>query len=127
MEFIMILLIRLAATLPAVAALLWSPLVLAHAFPQEAQPGVGAVLDAAPQQVRIRFDSRLEEKFSVIMVKDANGHRVSGKTKLDPDTHESLETELEALAPGDYHVYWSVVSSDGFRTKGDYVFHIKSK
>lgn len=113
------------AALLAGAALLWTSSALAHAFPEDAQPGVGAVLQQAPHQVRIRFDSRLEEEFSVIIVKDANGDRVSGRTRLDPDSRKSLEVNLPALKPGDYHVYWNVVSWDGHRTKGDYVFHVK--
>jgi methionine-rich copper-binding protein CopC len=106
-------------------ALLWTTAALAQAFPEDSQPGVGAVLQQAPHQVRIRFDSRLEEEFSVIIVKDAHGDRVSGRTRLDPDSRKSLEVNLPALKAGDYHVYWSVVSWDGHRTKGDYIFHVK--
>ena len=108
-------------------ALLWASSASAHAFPEETRPEVGAVLNKAPQQVWIRFDSRLEDEFSVIVVKNAAGNRVSGKTKLDPESRRSLEVGLKALAPGDYHVYWSVVSWDGHRSKGDYVFHINPK
>jgi hypothetical protein len=114
----------ITAVLLSGAVLLWTPAVLAHAFPEDTQPGAGAVLHEAPKQVRIRFDSRVEREFSVIVVKDANGERVSGKTILDPATQKSLEVSLPALAPGDYHVYWNVVSWDGHRTKGDYVFHV---
>ena len=105
------------------AALFRAPLVLAHAFPEAVQPGVGAVLHDAPKLVRIRYDSGLEEEFSEIVVKDSNGNRVSGRTKLDPASRKTLEAGLKDLEPGDYHVYWTVVSWDGHRTKGDYVFH----
>jgi len=115
----------ITASLLAGAALLWTSAALAHAFPEDSQPGVGAVLEHAPHQVRIRFDSRLEQEFSVIIVKDAGGERVSGRTRLDPESRKSLEVDLPALKAGDYHVYWNVVSWDGHRTKGDYVFHVK--
>lgn len=59
-------------TAPLSGAVPWTPAVLAHAFPENTQPGAGTVLHAAPKQVRIRFDSRLEHEFSVIDVKDAN-------------------------------------------------------
>jgi methionine-rich copper-binding protein CopC len=114
----------IAAALLNGAALVWTPAALAHAFPEDTQPGPGAVLQEAPRQVRIRFDSRVEQEFSVIVVKDANGEQVSGRTKIDPATQKSLQVSLPALAPGDYHVYWSVVSWDGHRTKGDYIFHV---
>jgi methionine-rich copper-binding protein CopC len=117
----------LRTTLVSGTALLWSGGVLAHAFPEDVQPGVGAVMREAPKQVRIRFDSRLEREFSTIVVKDAAGERISGKSKLDPKSRKTLEVGLPALKPGDYHVYWSVVSWDGHRTKGDYVFHLRSK
>jgi methionine-rich copper-binding protein CopC len=119
--------IGITATLLMSGAALWSAAVLAHAFPEESRPGVGAVLHQAPHQVRIRFDSRLEEEFSVIIVKDANGERISGRTRLDPKSRKTLEVSLPALQPGDYHVYWNAVSWDGHRTKGDYVFHLKPR
>ena len=114
----------ITAALLSGAALMWTPAVLAHAFPEDTQPGAGAVLHTAPQQVRIRFDTRVEQEFSVIVVKGANGERVSSRTKIDPVSRKTLEVSLPALEPGDYHVYWSVVSWDGHRTKGDYVFHV---
>lgn len=117
----------LRTTLVSGAALFWSGSVLAHAFPVDVQPGAGAVMHEAPKQVRIRFDSRLEREFSIIVVKDVAGERISGKSKLDPKSRKTLEVSLPALKPGDYHVYWSVVSWDGHRTKGDYIFHIRSK
>ena len=83
------------------------------------------MLHEAPKQVRIRFDSRLEDVFSIIVVKDATGERISGRTKLDPDSLKTLEVSLPALKPGEYHVYWTALSWDGHRTKGDYVFHFK--
>lgn len=98
---------------------------LAHALPEESQPAVGAILNEAPKKVRIRFDSRLEDEFSIIVVKDAAGERISGRTKLDPDTRKTLKVSLPNLKPGEYHVYWTVVSWDGDRTMGDYVFHFK--
>lgn len=114
----------ITASLVAGAALFWMPAALAHAFPQDSQPGVGAVLHEAPQQVRIRFDSRVEQEFSTIVVKDATGDRVSGKTRLDPASLQTLEASLQPLAPGEYHVYWSVLSWDGHRTTGDYTFRV---
>jgi methionine-rich copper-binding protein CopC len=114
----------ITAALLSSVALVWTPAVLAHAFPEEMQPGAGAVLHAAPKQVRIRFDSRVEQEFSVIVVKDASGERISGRTKIDPVSRKTLEVSLPELTPGEYHVYWNVVSWDGHRTKGDYVFHV---
>ena len=103
----------------------WASAAYSGAFPVESQPKAGAILHEAPKEVRIRFDSRLEDEFSIIVVKDAAGERISGRTKLDPDTRKTLKVSLPNLKPGEYHVYWTVVSWDGDRTKGDYVFQFK--
>lgn len=106
------------------SAFAWSPAALAHAFPQREEPGAGSVVHEPPQQVRIWFDSRIEREFSIIVVKDANGNQVSGKSKIDPKSFQLLEADLQLLAPGTYHVYWAVVSWDGHHTKGDYTFSV---
>lgn len=98
--------------------------IQAPASLEKSQPAAGAVLREAPKEVWIRFDERLEMEFSVIVVKDAGGERISGRTKLDPETRKTLRVELPALAPGEYHVHWNAVSWDGPPTKGDYVFHV---
>jgi methionine-rich copper-binding protein CopC len=98
--------------------------MLSPAFPEESQPAAGAILHEAPKEVWIRFDERLEKEFSVIIVKDASGERISGRTKFDFQTRKILKVELPPLAPGEYHVYWNAISWDGPPTKGDYVFHV---
>jgi len=102
----------------------WTPSALAHAFPEREEPAVGSVVHYSPQRVRIWFDSRIEREFSVIVVKDKNGNKVSGNTSIDPKSFQMLEVVLQALAPGTYRVYWAVVSWDGHRTKGDYSFSV---
>lgn len=116
---------RIRVALAAGAAILWTSLALAHAMPQDMQPGVGAVLNVAPHRVRIRFDARLEEAFSTIEVRDDDGNTVSGKTTVDPDSPQTLEVAIREMIAGDYHVYWDVISVDGHRTSGDYVFHFR--
>ena len=117
--FILSLLISVPTPWKASAAGIQAP-----AFLEESQPAVGAVLQETPKEVWIRFDERLEEEFSVIVVKDAGGERISGKTKLDLPTRKTLRVELPALTSGEYHVYWNAVSWDGPPTKGDYVFQV---
>ena len=117
--FILSLLICASMSWKAYAAGIQAP-----AFLEESQPAVGAVLQETPKEVWIRFNERLEEEFSVIIVKDVGGERISGKTKLDLPTRKTLRVELPALTSGEYHVYWNAVSWDGPPTKGDYVFQI---
>ena len=105
--------------------LTWSAVVMAHAMPENSEPGAGAVVDAAPKSIKITFDARLEEAFSTITVKDSDGQTINSHTRLEPANQKVLETDLSGLLPGDYHVYWNVISVDGHRTNGDYVFHFR--
>ncbi len=105
---------------------LWPSVVGAHAFPDHAEPKVGATINTPPTQVRIWFDGALEPVFSTICVQDAGGQQVD---KVDGHVDDSdptlLEVGLTPLSPGTYRVIWSVVARDGHRTEGDYTFAIK--
>ncbi len=104
----------------------WPQLLLAHAFPDHAVPGAGAVLTQAPSMVTIYFDADLEPIFSSLIVRDAQGAQVSeGNGSVDPKNPTMLSTRLVATAKGTYHVYWRVVSRDGHRTEGDYTFSVR--
>ena len=98
---------------------------LAHAFPTQQSPGAGAELPKPPDKVSILFDGELEASFFSLRVVDESNHTVSkGTAHLAPKNNRMLETGLKALGPGKYHVFWSVVSRDGHRTKGDYSFRV---
>ena len=98
----------------------------AHAFPDHADPRVGAKLTVPPDRVRIWFDSALEPAFSTIMVHDAAGRMVDKKdSSVNPSDPKLLEVSVPRLPPGSYRVIWSVVARDGHRTTGDYTFVIK--
>lgn len=109
----------------ATLAMLWQAAACAHAFPEHEQPGVGAVLHHPPKQISIRFDSRVESAFSTLTVKDASGKDIGLESRVDDASQRTLEAEVPPLAPGEYHVYWKVVSADGHSSEGDYVFTIR--
>jgi len=106
-------------------ALAWTTVAAGHAFPQREAPGVGSVVHESPKEVRIWFDAKVEPAFSTLVVKDSSGNKISGKSKVDPESSQLLEANLPALAPGDYHVYWKVVAWDGHNSEGDYIFTVK--
>jgi copper resistance protein C len=100
--------------------------VLAHAFPDHADPKVGATLAAPPARVRIWFDGVLEPAFSTISVQDKAGKVVDNRDgRVNASAADLLEVTLPRLASGTYRVIWSVVARDGYRTAGDYSFGIK--
>ena len=117
---------RAAATAIVLAcgALMWATAALAHAFPEREEPGVGAVVRETPKQVRIWFNAKLEPVFSTVFVEDADGKRISGASRVDPDSLDMVEAPLQPLDAGKYHVYWKVVARDGHRTEGDYTFAV---
>lgn len=120
-------------TLPAVIALcgltlfsLWPRSAWGHAFPQRAEPRVGATVVVSPTRVRIWFDGALEPAFSTLRVQHASGQPVDkGDARVDPADATLLEASLPPLSPGTYRVIWSVVARDGHRTEGDYTFSIQ--
>ena len=112
-------------TVSAAVCLAWTAAVMAHAFPQKEEPRVGSVVHQAPAVVRIWFNAKLEPLFSTVVVKDAQGNKVSGDSRVDPDTQSLIESPLQPLAAGQYHVFWRVVARDGHRTEGDYRFTVK--
>lgn len=115
----------LAAVL--LSALAIAPAALAHAFPDNSSPHVGATVTTSPKEVKVWFDGEIEPVFSTLLVKNAMGHQVStGKGEVDKKNHALLETALPAaLPPGKYEVYWSVIAHDGHHTEGHFAFTVK--
>ncbi|HEX5352707.1 MAG TPA: copper resistance protein CopC [Rhodanobacteraceae bacterium] len=116
-----------AFTLAFLIALAVPPVALAHAFPENSSPHVGATVTTAPEQVKVWFDGELEPVFSTLIVKNASGRQVStGKGKVDAKNHALLETPLLPHLPaGTYTVYWSVIAHDGHHTAGHFTFTVK--
>ena len=116
-----------ACALTLVAALLLAPPpARAHAFPDHAEPRVGASVSPSPPEVRIWFDGEIEPVFSTIRVEDENKRRIDrGDGGVSPQDNRLLAVRIPPLAPGKYRVYWSVVARDGHRTEGDYRFRVR--
>ena len=96
-----------------------------HAFPQRAEPPVGATVAVSPLHVRIWFDAALEAAFSSLRVQTASGQRIDqGDGQVHPTDATLLEVRLPPLPLGTYRVLWSVVARDGHRTEGDYTFTV---
>lgn len=99
---------------------------LGHAYPDHADPKVGAEVSRAPVRVRIWFDSDLEPLFSSISVQDAKGNKIdSNDGRVSPVDDTLLEVGLPPLAAGSYRVIWNVVARDGHRTSGNYTFTVR--
>jgi methionine-rich copper-binding protein CopC len=115
-----------AAILFTVFLLVMPKAARGHAYPDHADPRVGATIKASPDHVRIWFDSELEPDFSTIMVHNSENAMVDNRDgRVNPSDATLLEVSVPRLPPGRYRVIWNVVARDGHRTEGDYVFSIK--
>lgn len=98
----------------------------AHALVTASSPANGAVLAAAPAEVSITFNEKVEKLFSKATLNDARGSTVStAKARVDQANPAVLRLALPALAPGKYVVKWTAVGVDGHRRAGDIAFSIK--
>jgi methionine-rich copper-binding protein CopC len=109
----------------AFAALLGSgaPAAHAHAMLDHANPRVGSVVAAAPQEVRLWFTQALEPRFSSAELRSPAGAIVASGG-VDRANARTLVIRVRSLAPGKYKVIWKIVSVDSHRTEGDFSFEV---
>src|SRR5437867_3929415 len=70
----------------------------AHAFPDQAEPRVGAVLTEPPQEVKIWFTEELEPAFSTVRVLNDTGTTVDqGNGKVAEEDPHLLQVDLLPL------------------------------
>jgi hypothetical protein len=112
--------VALALALSLAASQAW-----AHAALLRAEPKVGSE-GPAPKKVQIWFSEALEPALSKIEVKTAAGKPVNaGESKVANDDKRRIEAAVETLSAGTYLVEWSVVSVDGHKTSGSFIFTVK--
>jgi len=114
----------LAATMAA--AVLASPFAAAHANLKESSPEAGAQLQAAPKEIALTFNEKIEEAFSTVTVADATGKpAATAKAVVDAANPAIVRLALPSLPAGAYTVSWAVAGHDGHRRKGSFVFTVK--
>jgi hypothetical protein len=98
----------------------------AHAVLKSAAPAAGVALNAAPKEIVLRFNEKLEASFSAIKVTNSSGRDLgAAKAQVDAVDPATLKLALPNLAPGVYGVHWRAVGRDGHLRKGDYTFTVK--
>lgn len=108
------------------AATLASPLAAAHATLKSADPQAGAALAAAPKQISLTFNEKIEQAFSTVTLSDKDGKQLSTeKAKVDEANPAIVRLDLPVLAAGEYTVSWGVAGHDGHRRKGSFKFSVK--
>lgn len=109
----------LAALFPAVAS--------AHAILLRSNPAKDAILNAAPQQVRMWFSEDLNPAFSTAVVVDASNQRVDKQdAHVSAGDPREMDVTLKSnLPPAVYIVVWRTDSADdGHILRGSFIFSV---
>jgi len=116
----------LIITASMAAAIVASPFAAAHASLKSSNPEAGTTLAAAPKEIVLTFNEKVEEAFSTITLADGEGKAVAAdKAKVDAANPAILRLTAPSLAAGSYTVTWAVAGHDGHRRKGDFKFTVK--
>ncbi len=108
------------------ATVLASPIASAHATLKSSDPQAGVTLAAAPKEVALTFNEKIEEAFSSITLTDGAGNAAAaGKAKVDSANPAIVRVDTPALQSGTYTVKWAVAGHDGHRRTGNFMFTVK--
>ncbi|MCX6433741.1 MAG: copper resistance protein CopC [Actinobacteria bacterium] len=121
---------RLVAT--AIAACATALLTLGSATPATAHnsqigssPDAGAILDAAPAKVSVRFDAALMDIGEALVVRAADGTIVS--TGIPTIKGNAIRTDMRTDVPaGEYTVAYRIVSKDGHPVTATFAYTLTS-
>jgi methionine-rich copper-binding protein CopC len=97
----------------------------AHAHLVRATPGEGGSVKAAPSEVTLKFNEKLEPAFSSAVIRDAAGKQVDkADAHVDKADRTTVRVSLPPLEPGVYTVEWRIMSSDTHKLNGNFTFRI---
>ena len=102
---------------------LYTPAARAHAILVESSPKEGEACRAAPKEVVLRFNARIERQVTRVTLVDGEGKRVAlsappADEKGDAAAADRLTVPLPALKPGSYRLEYRVLAADGHATPG---------
>jgi copper resistance protein C len=97
---------------------------LAHASLLESVPQPGAVVAGDNVTIELRFDSRLDVRFSRIELLKPNGDAAPLTLLQAADSQSLLKARGTELEEGPYILRWRVLSVDGHANQGEIKFQI---
>jgi copper resistance protein C len=99
----------------------------AHAVLVDSSPRDGAVLEAAPDEATLRFNSRIEKQLTRVGLEDAAGHALTvDRVERAGEPPDVLTVRLPALAAGSYRLTYRVLAVDGHATPGQVRFTVEA-
>jgi putative copper export protein/methionine-rich copper-binding protein CopC len=113
-----------AALLTLTAALCAPPPAAAHVELVASAPGRGAVLDAPPPELRLRFSGWIERRYTRVSLVAPDGHEVPlGPVTFVAGSDREVTAALPPVAlPGTYTVQWRTTGADGHVLEGRFTF-----
>jgi len=112
------------AGLAAALAFVGATQAQAHAHLVSTTPAEKTTV-ASPTAITLRFNEKLEPKFSGFEVTDPRNVVVKLKTSVAQDGVSLVGAPAKALSPGAYKVIWHAVAGDGHRMEGTYSFTVR--
>lgn len=97
----------------------------AHAALVSSDPAPSAVLETAPEVIRLEFSEPVSPAADAVSIFDATGARIEGgAVSTGESSSEIVLTDVPSLDDGVHVVAWRVVSSDGHLVQGAFTFTI---
>src|SRR5512132_2717249 len=100
--------------------------VWGHSSLLRTEPRDGAVLQQAPNEIRLWFSAPIKVSLSTVQVRDARGKEVDGRDLRADKTEPALVrlSLASGLGPGTYIVSWTAVAQDMHAGKGSFSFRV---
>jgi copper resistance protein C len=95
----------------------------AHASLLQALPEPGAVVAGDVVSIELRFDSRLDPRFSNLELLKA-GSDAAALSLQAAESQNTLKARAAGLEEGPYVLHWRVLSVDGHANQGEIKFQI---
>jgi copper resistance protein C len=97
----------------------------AHPKLVSAVPAADGTVSAAPNEITLRFNERLEGSFSKVVIRNSEGKQVDkGDPKVDRSDRRVLRVSVPTLPAGLYKVEWKAMSADTHKVEGDFAFRV---
>ncbi|WP_363349356.1 copper resistance CopC family protein [Methylocystis echinoides] len=97
---------------------------VAHASLIQASPQPGAVVAGDRVSIELRFDSRLDARFSGLKLLRADDNQAA-LTMESANSPSVLRASGTGLTEGRYVLYWRVLSVDGHANQGEIKFEVR--
>jgi methionine-rich copper-binding protein CopC len=95
----------------------------AHAILLEATPAANSKVAGPEIAIRLRFNSRIDAQRSrlTLILPDGSNRKLELIPQQPPDI---LSSQATGLSPGNYHLQWQVLATDGHITRGEFPFEV---